>query len=129
MRRPACLLLLAVAACGGTAPTAPADAPALFDAAWRLVDRHYAFFGHFGIDWDAARARHGGRLTAASSEADLRAAVCGLVDELRSWHAGLATPAGTCSWASGPRYPAGHSAELVAGAVGTLRATASGRIR
>ena len=135
MRRPALLsLLLALAACGGDAPspTGPAgraDAPALFDEAWRLLDRHYAFFGHFGIDWDAARARHGARLTAASSEGELRTAVCGLVDELRSFHAGLITPAGACSYASGPRYPAGYSAELVAGAVGALRATASGRIQ
>jgi hypothetical protein len=120
--------LLLAAACGD-APAAPATPADVFDEAWRLLDRHYAFFEEFGIDWGAARARHGAGLGADASEARLRAAVCGLVDELRSYHAGLTTPAGVCSWASAPRYPAGYSAALVQGAVGTLRATASGRIR
>lgn len=118
----ALLALLLLAACGGepAAPTATTP-PALFDQAWRLLDRHYAFFDAFGIDWAAARARHGAGLTGRSSDAELRAAVCGLVDEVRSYHAGLTTPAGSCSYASASRYPAGYSAALVQGEVGTLR--------
>ena len=122
---------LALAACRDTAAPRPdpADARAMFEESWRLFDRHYAFFGHFRIDWPAARVRHGAALRSDADAATLASAVCGLVNEARSFHAALETPGRRCSWADAPTYPSGYDSALVERALVAPARTRSGELR
>ena len=88
-----CLAVLSLAAACTTSTSPEGRLRGLYDEAWQDIDEHYAFFDVFHIDWAQARRANAPR---SSREADIRTAICGLVNTMRSHHGGLFTPAGVC---------------------------------
>jgi len=92
--------MLALTACVDTfLEPEPGDDPvSLFDQVWTEFDRHYAFFGLKGIDWDGVRATYRPRVTAATTSAELFTILGAMLDTLRDGHVNLWTPLGTHTW-------------------------------
>ncbi len=92
--RPCCALILVsaalfclplLAACDATEPAPPPDPgtpTSNFDALWQDFDRSYALFGVRGADWDALYDTYRDQIDDDSSEAETRAAMCGLLGGL-----------------------------------------------
>lgn len=76
---------------GAIAPVAQEPTEA-FDRLWSLMGRHYAFFEHKGVDWDAVYARYAPQAAEAESETDYYRAVAGMLNELPDGHTGLQQP-------------------------------------
>lgn len=121
--------LLTTAACGemvlGSDPAG--DPITVFDAAWHSFDRYYAFFEHNRIDWNAVYQRYRPEVEGGSGEAALRAALCGMVAEARSYHASLTYPGGSCGHPD-VAHLSNYSPALVAEMVRPEGSTPSGKI-
>lgn len=108
--------LLAVTAAGcvdtflGPAPEAD-HAVMAFDALWTEFDRHYAFFGHKGMDWDAMRAEYRPRIEDGATDGELFDVVADMLDELEDGHVNFFTPYASYSY-EGWREPYPESFNL-----------------
>lgn len=65
---------------------------AAFNELWVLMDRHYAFFEHKNVDWDAVHDRYAPRVADAETETAYFRAVAGMLNELPDGHTGLQSP-------------------------------------
>jgi hypothetical protein len=117
------------AGCGMLAgPDQGTDAVTVFDAAWHEIDAHYSFFSYKHLDWDAEHARYRPQVQADSTA--LRSVLCAMVNDLRSYHAGLYTSPTTICGYAGPRYPANFLRPLAESNVpGGIVPMAGGRFR
>lgn len=111
-------IALTVACFDIVAPREPgADPAAIFDQVWREFDRHYSLFEAKNVDWRALGDHY--RPLALGSEAELRGALCQMLDTLKDLHVTLYTPGAQCGRlarrtdaydplaATGPSYLAG----------------------
>jgi hypothetical protein len=100
-----CVLLLDACADGSVSVNVPATPPipplsstaalAQFDLLWTTFDRHYAYFIHKGIDWDALRDQYRPRAEEARSQAALNAVLVEMLGKLRDSHVALFRADGT----------------------------------
>jgi len=67
------------------------DARYNFDVLWRTFDQDYAFFARHGVDWQAIRHRHRGRVTPATTPDELRRIFEEMLEVLRDNHVYLQT--------------------------------------
>jgi C-terminal processing protease CtpA/Prc len=76
---------------GALAPVAR-DRTEAFERLWTLMDRHYSFFDHKGVDWDAVYARYRPQVEGAEDDRAYFRAVAGMLNELPDGHTGLLEP-------------------------------------
>lgn len=95
---PIVLSLAFIAGCVGGAlpPPTPAsnDYTAQFDTLWTNFDQRYSYFNQKHVDWNALRARYRPQAVAATSEAELVAAVQQMLASLHDHHVVLRDPTG-----------------------------------
>ena len=117
-RRCAIAAVAPLLACGGivAGPDPRTDPITVFEAAWRDIDRHYAFFEYNDLDWQAVYDTHRPTVTATMGELALRSTLCAIVAEERSFHADLTGSFGSCGH-SIPAPPDNYDAALVTAAL------------
>ena len=88
-------MALAAACIDIVAPREPGVEPAaIFDQVWREFDRHYSLFEAKGVDWRALGDHY--RPLALGSDAQLRGALCQMLDTLQDLPVTLYTPGARC---------------------------------
>ena len=105
MRRAAILilaayLLYAFQACEDSfVGTSPENRPTEnFEAFWKQVDRHYAYFELKQVDWDSVRAVYQSEINAQTTDEGLLAVFDGMIQTLRDGHVNLYTSNRTLSY-------------------------------
>jgi hypothetical protein len=73
-------------------PSASDDPEAIFEQAWTVADREYAFFAYKGIDWDQSYARYRPRVTPETGPVELFDLLDSMLFELRDGHVNLRSP-------------------------------------
>jgi carboxyl-terminal processing protease len=129
MKRAALAGLTLLGACSVfLGPDAPTDPRSLYESLWREFDRHYSYFEHKGIDWDAQREAF--MPPADASEATLLNRISSLLNVLDDPHVVVRTPLGnTQSGLARARRSTFYSQTTALNYVSQLRLTSGGQIR
>jgi hypothetical protein len=94
----ACLVSVAMTACGSGSPTAPtppaADFASQFDSLWTTFDREYSYFQHKQIDWTALRSAYRPRALAAAGPRAVVEVIREMLANLHDGHVFLRDPGG-----------------------------------
>ena len=109
-------------------PDAPTDPRSLYDSLWRDLDRHYAYFLHKEIDWEAQRVAF--MPDAHASDAQLFNRITSLLNVLDDPHVVMRTPLGNMqSGQARARASTFYSQAAALAYVSQQRVTTSGQMR
>lgn len=98
MRRHIIYIVLLAAICMISCKRKPdMSAEATFDAAWKIMDEHYCYFGERNIDWDGVYDVYRPRVSEVNGPFDLFDLIAEMLDTLGDGHVNLITPLGTSS--------------------------------
>jgi carboxyl-terminal processing protease len=116
-------------ACGSGQISGPTDRPGMFNQVWSEFDQNYPFFTLAGVDWKALRTVYADSVASATSDREAARLIGGMIGKLKDYHSELTTQYGVFGPPPIP-YPHHYDPGLVLHYVtGTIKSTASTRIR
>lgn len=90
------------------------DPQGTFEALWDILDRHYCFFNHKGVDWDAVHGKYAPMISQDMTARELFEVCATMLDELKDGHTNLSSSFNTSyyrAWWSD--YPQNYNARLI----------------
>lgn len=98
-----------------------------FEALWKIMDEHYCFFDHKGVDWNAIHAKYARQVDDGMTDAQTFEVLTNMLSELRDGHVNLYTSFDMGRyWAWHEDYPSNVSDTLLRKYLGTDYKISSG---